>query len=135
MVQSDATRLAQEFLARMGSGAEPDKIAELFSENLEMEIAGDVGALPWIGEQTGRGAIARFVADSRVLIERVRFQAQDILAGTDRAVILGSLASKVKQTGKTIETDFAIILTTAKGEIVRFQMLEDSFAVSRAARA
>src|SRR5438067_1099385 len=98
----------------MGSGAEPDKIAELFSKNLEMEIAGDTGALPWIGKQTGRGAIARFVADSRVLIERVRFQVQDILAGNDRAVILGSLASKVKQTGKTIETDFAIILTCAK---------------------
>jgi uncharacterized protein len=50
-------------------------------------------------------------------------------------VILGSLASKVKQTGKTIETSFAIVLTVAHGEIVRFHMLEDSFAVSQAARA
>jgi ketosteroid isomerase-like protein len=32
-----------------------------------------------------------------------------------------------------VETSFAIILTIADGEISRFQMLEDSFAVSRAA--
>jgi hypothetical protein len=43
--------------------------------------------------------------------------------------------SKVKRTAKIINTDFAIILTIANGEIVRFQMLEDSFAVSQAARA
>jgi len=56
-----------------------------------------------------------------------------ILAGEDRAVILGSLASKLKRTGKIIKTDFAIVLTVANGEIVRFQMLEGSFAVSQPA--
>jgi ketosteroid isomerase-like protein len=49
-------------------------------------------------------------------------------------VILGSLASKLKRTGKIIKTDFAIVLSVANGETVRLQMLEDSFAVSRAAR-
>ena len=39
-----------------------------------------------------------------------------------------------ESTGKIIKTDFAIVLTVANGEIVRFQMLEDSFAVSKAAR-
>jgi ketosteroid isomerase-like protein len=42
--------------------------------------------------------------------------------------------SKLKRTGRIIETDFAIVLSVANGEIIRFQMLEDSFAVSRAAR-
>ena len=68
------------------------------------------------------------------MIERVNFDVHDILAGNERAVILGSLASKLKRTGKVIKTDFAIVLTIANGEIVRFQMLEDSFAVSQAAR-
>jgi hypothetical protein len=40
----------------------------------------------------------------------------------------------LKQTGKVITTDFAIVLTVANGEIGRFQMLETSFAVSQAAR-
>jgi len=40
----------------------------------------------------------------------------------------------LKANGRTIETDFAIVLTIANGMITRFQMLEDSYAVSAAAR-
>jgi len=60
------------------------------------------------------------------MIERISFEVHDILAGDNRAVILGSLVSKLKQTGKIIKTDFAIVLTVANREIFRFQMLEDS---------
>jgi ketosteroid isomerase-like protein len=134
MNQNDTIRVAQEFLRRMGSDAEPAEIARLFSETLEWEIAGDTGILPWIGHKSGRGAITDFVRDSRAMLERISFEVHDILASDKRAVILGSLASKLKRTGKIVTTDFAIILTVSNDEIVRFQMLEDSFAVSRAAR-
>jgi len=40
-----------------------------------------------------------------------------------------------KSTGKILETAFAFVLTVSGGKITRFRMLEDSFAVSRAARA
>src|SRR5215207_9133647 len=125
MGQNDTVRLAQEFLNAMG-GAEPAEIAKLFSESLEWNIAGDTGVLPWIGQKSGRAAITDFVNDSRTMMERISFEVHDILAGADRAVILGSLASKLKRTDKIVQTDFAIVLTVANAEIVRFQMLEDS---------
>ncbi len=134
MSQNKTLQLAQEFLGRMGSGAEPSEIAKLFSENLEWEIAGDTGVLPWIGKKSGKSAITDFVTESRAMIERISFEVHDILASDSRAVVLGSLASKLKRTGKIIKTDFAIVLTVANGEIDRFQMFEDSFAVSKAAR-
>jgi ketosteroid isomerase-like protein len=118
----------------MGSAAEPSEIAGLFSDNLDWEIAGDTGVLPWIGKKSGKSAILDFVTDSRAMMERISHQVRDILANDARAVILGTLASRLKSTGKIINTDFAIVLTVANGEIVRFQMLEDSFAVSQAAR-
>ena len=135
MSQNDTLRLAQEFLGRMSSGAKPDEIAELFSETLEWEIQGDTGALPWIGRKSGRAAITDFVRESRAMIERISFEVHDILAGEERAVILGSLVSKLIRNGKIVSQDFAFVLTVSNGEIVRFQMLEDSFAVSQAARA
>jgi ketosteroid isomerase-like protein len=52
----------------------------------------------------------------------------------DRAVIVGSLSSRINATGKIIESDFALILGISNGEIKRFSLIEDSFAVSRAAR-
>jgi hypothetical protein len=51
-----------------------------------------------------------------------------------RGFCLGSLGSKLKRTGKIAKTDVAIVLTVATGVIVRFQVLEDGFAVSQAAR-
>jgi hypothetical protein len=37
-------------------------------------------------------------------------------------------------TGEIVKTDSAIVLAGANAEIIRFQMLEESFAVSRAVR-
>ena len=76
-----------------------------------------------------------FIRDTRPLIEQLRFDVQDILASVDRAVIVGELTTRISATGKVIESAFALILTVSNGAITRFQMLEDSFAVSRAARS
>ena len=56
------------------------------------------------------------------------------MASDARAVIVGEVATRIKATGKVIESAIAIILTVAGGLATRFQMLEDSFAVSGAAR-
>jgi hypothetical protein len=135
MSQEQTTRIAQQLLTSMGAGAEPGEIAALFSVDVEFEIAGDIGALPWIGRKSGRSAASDFIRDTRRLIERIRFDVQDILAAENLAVILGELVSRINATGKMVESAFALILTVSGGEITRFQMLEDSFAVSRAARS
>jgi hypothetical protein len=44
----------------MRSGADAAETARLFRENMEWEIAGDPGVLPWIGQKSGRGAITDF---------------------------------------------------------------------------
>ncbi len=132
--QKNTLHLTQEFLRLMGSGAEASDIAKLFSENLEWEIAGDTGALPWIGKKSGRSALVDFVNGLRSLTEPITFDVNDTLTNDKRAVILGSLATKLRRTGKIVNTDFAIILTVGSSEFVRFQMLEDSFAVSKWAR-
>jgi hypothetical protein len=132
--QQENIGVAGEFLARLGGGASPEEVAKLFSPDADWEIPGDIGALPWIGRKKGREAVADFVRDSRGLIERLRFEVQGMFADDHRAIILGELASRLNSTGKTIETAFALVLTISGGQITRFQMLEDSFATSEAAR-
>lgn len=134
MSRQENTRLAEELLARLGGGASAEEVARLFSPDVRWEIAGDDGALPWVGRKTGREAVIDFVRDSREMIERLRFEVQGIFAGDERAIILGELASRLKSTGKVIEIAFALVLTVSQGQIVRFQMLEDSFATAMAAR-
>jgi len=127
--------IAQKLLERIGSSQDPAEIAALFDADLVFEIQGDDGVLPWIGRRTGRQAIADFIRDIRALTEPVKFDVEDILASDRRAAIVGALQTRIKATGKITSTQFAIILTITGDVVMRFQMLEDSFDVSKAARA
>ena len=126
--------IAQQLLAGIGEGRAPETLALLFAEDLRFEIQGDFGVLPWIGYTAGRQAAADFFREIRVLTEPVRFEVEDILGSPDRAVIVGELATRIKSSGKVFSTQFAIVLTISGDEITRFQMLEDSFGLSRAVR-
>jgi ketosteroid isomerase-like protein len=126
--------IAQKLLQGIGSGQDPSEIAALFDADLVFEIQGDDGVLPWIGRKTGRQAVADFIRDIRALTEPVSFEVEDILASESRAAIIGALQTRIKATGKIIKTQFAIVLTITGDVVTRYQMLEDSFDVSKAAR-
>jgi ketosteroid isomerase-like protein len=135
MSQIQNERIARMLLMEIAGGADPEAVAASFTPDVSFEIAGDEGALPWIGHRIGRGAVADFFRNAGNLIERISFDVEDVLTSDARAVIVGSLTTRVKATGRVIESAFAIILTVAEGETIsRFQMLEDSFEVSWAAR-
>jgi ketosteroid isomerase-like protein len=126
--------MARKLLEGIGSGRDPAEIAALFDTELVFEIQGDDGVLPWIGRKAGRQAIADFIHDIRTLTEPITFEVDDILASESRAAIVGALQTRIRATGKVASTQFAIILTITNDIVTRFQMLEDSFDVSRAAR-
>lgn len=126
--------IAQKLLEGIGGGQDPAEIAALFDADLVFEIQGDDGVLPWIGRKAGRQAVADFIRDIRALTEPVAFDVEDILASDSRAAIIGALQTRIKATGKITATQFAIILTIAGDVVTRFQMLEDSFDVAKAAR-
>ena len=126
--------VARKVLEGIGSGQDPSGIAALFDADLLFEIQGDDGVLPWIGRKTGRQAVADFVRDVRTLTEPLAFDVEDILASEARAAIVGALETRIKATGRIIATQFAIVLTITGDVVTRFQMLEDSFGVSKAAR-
>lgn len=125
--------IAQMFLTKLGEGAPHEQIVQLFSADLDWNIPGETGVLPWIGHKTGSSAIVDFLRDASEMIERIRFEVHDVLASEERAIIFGELASRIKKTGKTIEQAYAIVLTIADGKITHFLMLEDSFATAKAA--
>jgi ketosteroid isomerase-like protein len=126
--------IARKLLEGIGGDRSPTEIAALFDAEVVFEIQGDDGVLPWIGHKTGRRAIVNFIRDIRALTEPITFEVDDILASNSRAAIVGVLQTRIKTTGKIIATQFAIILTITGDVVTRFQMLEDSFGVSKAAR-
>ena len=63
---------------------------------------------------------------------RTAHQVDDILGSAERAVLIGELATRIKSSGRVTRSQFAIVLTISGNLITRFQMIEDSFDVSRA---
>jgi ketosteroid isomerase-like protein len=135
MSQQQNIAIAQALLEGIGGGTDPAEIAAPFAEDLIFEIQGDDGVLPWIGKKNGRQAVFDFIREIRVLTEPVSFDVEDILSSDTRAAIVGKLETRIKATDRITATQFAIILTVQDGVVTRFQMLEDSFDVSKAARA
>ena len=127
-------RLAEQFLGKLGSGASADEIAALCAPDLDWNIPGDTGVLPWVGHKTGSAAMAEFVRDTQTMIQRESLEIHDVLASEQRAVILGHLLTRITATTKLIDSAFTIVLTFSDAKIASFLMLEDSFATSNAAR-
>ena len=134
MAEHPNLTIARHLLDGIASSGDPDEVASLFAPDLVFEVQGDDGALPWIGRRTGRDAFAGFVRDQRALTEPIAFEVEDVLAGDARAVTVGRLETRIRATGRVVAGAFAFVLTIADGVVTRFQMLEDSFAVSRAAQ-
>ena len=135
MSGTETLKIAQAFLQAIGSGAEPDTVLAMFAEDVAFEIPGDADAFPWVGRFKGRAAVGRLLDGLQRLLIPEQFDVQDIVTGEVRAVILGKLGSRVIATGKLISSPFAIVLTVTAGTISGFLMLEDSFAVSAAAKS
>jgi len=120
------------YFQSMRERAAPEVVAALFSEDVDWDIPGDVGRVPWIGRKTGRAGVADFVRGVRERLEPIRFEVRSVLAEGEKAVALGDLESRVKTTGKVIKSPFAFEFTVKDGLIVKSLMLEDSFAVLQA---
>lgn len=88
--------------------------------------------MPWVGRRKGRVGVTNFIRDLRTKIDPIDFSVRSTLVDGERAVALGSLKSRVDQTGRLIESEFALEFEVRNGLIVRYRLYEDSFAVAQA---
>lgn len=133
VMQEEATRsTVNEYFEQVYEGVDPVSIASLFSENVDFFIPGNVDLVPWIGRRKGRDGIANFIKDLSELTEPISFNIHSTVVEGEKAVALGHLKTRVKRTGKVIDTGFAFEFTVKDSLITRFRMYEDSFAVAQA---
>ena len=131
-MEEQTKQVVDELFNLIKNGASPSEISELFSEEVDFFIAGDVSRVSWIGRKSGKSGVASFYEGINALVDSLAFEIEERLIKKQRAVVLGHLVSSVKQTEKQIETEFAFDLIVKHHKIVRFRMFEDSFAVSEA---
>lgn len=134
--QSVAELYLERVAAFLAAPEAPETLAailDLFAEDVDWDIPGDLETVPWIGPRRDRAGVAAFFRELAERIEPRDVKVRRILADDENAVVLGDLESLVRATGKLIRSPFAYDLTVKKGKIMRYRMLEDSHAVARAA--
>lgn len=106
----------------------------LFAEHPDWDIPGDRERAPWLGKRGSREEIAAFYELLWQQTEPVSAAVDNMYFSDDSAVIAGSFSTKMLATGKVVDSPFFIQMTVQNGEILRYRLLEDSYAVSVAMR-
>lgn len=84
-----------------------------------------------MGWQVGRKkGVSQFYTVLREKTSNEHFNVRDVLTQKDRVVIIGDLATRVKETGKLIECEFVFDFEVKNGLITRFRPFEDSHAIA-----
>src|SRR5690625_231573 len=79
-VRNDVTRyIIEQYVERITSGADPESIASLFSENVDFYVPTQVKLVPRIGRREGRAGVVDFINDLREKIDPIIFDVRSIL--------------------------------------------------------
>ncbi|QKV93134.1 nuclear transport factor 2 family protein [Streptomyces sp. NA02950] len=130
---TERTRAAvQELLGRLVAG-DPERIAALFAERVDWQIAENPAAW-WIRPRSTRADVA---AHFRDLAEGVQpypdgNTVDAVVVDGPEAVLTGTLAGIVRATGRAYHSPFAMRLTVENGLITRYRVYEDSLAIAAA---
>ena len=104
----------------------------LMADDMVWHNEGD-GSMPWIGPWAGKEAILTFLPIFSSNLQTTLWENEDAFASGDTVAVFGKMNGLLTGTGKeTGEFTFALRAKVRDGQLVLWNWLEDSFAVSQA---
>jgi uncharacterized protein len=132
MQEAENTKVVQEAYAAFGRG-DIQSLLGLMTDDIHWQpVIGTAKHVPFSGERKGKVSVAEFfrlVAESE---DFQQFEPREFVAQGDRVVALGHYRAVTKATGKTFESDFAMVFTLRGGKVATFQEFTDSAGINAA---
>ncbi len=131
-MQQHNIKLVQEIYAAVGRG-DISAVVDRMTDDIEIEVPGPA-EIPFAGDFHGADGVGLFFqaiganADVHVLEPR------EFIADTERVVVLGHEKLTAKRTGRTWETDWAMVWTTRDGKVSRLREYHQTDAIAAAFR-
>lgn len=109
-----------------------ENLSELFAETVDWYIPGNEAVAPWTGRRKSRQEVKEFYRLLWQNTEPLSATIDKIFIDGNDAVISGEFSTRMLQTGHVVDSLFFIQIKAEDKVIVRYRLLEDSFAVVRA---
>lgn len=131
MVTKDTQQLVKQFLTCLNGRDLPGLMA-LFAEDIDWHIPGNEKLIPWIGQRTNLDEVRQFFQLLWLNTEPLSAKVDNMLIDGNVSIITGEFSTRMLATKKIVDSNFCIQITFKKRLIVRYRLLEDSYAVSEA---
>lgn len=130
-MSTSTTRELAEQLFQYLAADDLQTAAALFAPSVDFSIPSAPG-IPWIPQADSPAGMLEFFSRLPTHLDRKKFEISKVLADTEDVVVLGHLISKVRTTGRDIDSRFVLHLSVRDGQISRYHLYEDSWAVAQA---
>ena len=120
--------VVQRFLAALTQRNLADLVA-LFADNIDWYIPGNKDKASWLGKRNNRAEVQDFYETLWKHTEPISANIDKIFVDENDVVITGSFTTKMLQTNRTVDSLFSIQMRVENGLIVKYRLLEDSYAV------
>ena len=102
-----------------------ETLLSLLDEQIEWVTPGP-SDLPTAGRRTGRQQVAEFFGTLTQAIEIQNFEPKTFIAQGEQVVVTGTDTSRVKATGKVLDSSWAHVYTLKDGKVTHFQEYIDT---------
>ena len=100
---------------------------ELMDAGVEWDHTGPAG-VPFNKMYRGKDGVGEFFKDLDETVENTKFEVHEYFGDGDRVVALGHFSWKVKSTGKSFESPFAMAYTVQNGRVTHWRPIFDRTA-------
>ena len=108
------------------------ELTDLFSDKIDWYIPGDEAKASWLGRRSNKQEVSDFYELLWKNTEPISVEIEHVFIDQNKAVIAGAFSTKMLQTGRIVDSLFFIQITIEDNLIVKYRLLEDSLAVSKA---
>ena len=131
MTEQETRKWVADAYRRFTAG-NADALLEKCADDVEW-ITPELEGIPFSGTFHGKQAVGNYFTQLEGALQTTRFEVREIIAQQDRAAVIGLLVGDVSTTGKTLEMEWAHILSFGQdGKLTRYQQFFDTAAMKAA---
>jgi len=107
-------------------------LLEYLTSDIKWFAVGQPRIIPTAGTRYGRNQVAQYFSILSATEDLQNFQAEEFIAEEDTVVTIGTLKTRLKETGKLLQTSWVHVFNFHKGKISEFRSFYDTDAVVEA---